>query len=193
MGREVPHITSFMDKGFYPAPFIMFKDKFMSFYEGTSNEKNASACFDAIEAQLINLGIYSDLVMIGAMATVRVEVGKKFLPIEEIGSGDQYEGRKDLGNDVIGDGKRYKGRGYIQLTGRFNYENYTHKIKVDLVTFPEKALVPEVSARIFAQYFKDRDCYNACNAQNWVMVRRKVNGGVNGLTEFLNIINQYLN
>lgn len=40
----------------------------------------------------------------------------------ELASGDDYEGRKDLGNTQAGDGKRFKGAGAIQLTGRYNYQ-----------------------------------------------------------------------
>ena len=47
---------------------------------------------------------------------------------EEIASGKAYEGRKDLGNTQTGDGVRFKGRGYIQLTGRSNYQAYQNSL-----------------------------------------------------------------
>lgn len=56
----------------------------------------------------------------------------------------------------------YKGRGYIQLTGKANYENMTKKLQalgytnIDLVKNPEQANEPEVAAQIAALYYKDR-------------------------------------
>lgn len=47
----------------------------------------------------------------------------------ELASGDAYEDRKDLGNARSGDGPRYKGAGAIQLTGRYNYQQFADFIK----------------------------------------------------------------
>ena len=170
----------------------MIKDQFLSFYLGTPNEKAADECYDAISKALTEIGINSSLTLIGALSTIRTEVGRAFKPINEIASGDAYEGRKDLGNYIPGDGRKYKGRGYIQLTGRANYQNYGNRIGVDLVCHPELALTVDNSAKILAVYFKDRGVNVACDAKNWELVRRKVNGGLNGYDVFLLVINQYI-
>ena len=59
--------------------------------------------------------------------------------IEEIHDGSDYEGSSILGNNQPGDGPRFKGRGYIQLTGRWNYGHYGKMIGVDLVNNPQLA------------------------------------------------------
>lgn len=48
--------------------------------------------------------------------------------LKELASGKAYEGRRDLGNTLPGDGPRFKGAGVIQLTGRFNYEQFAKSI-----------------------------------------------------------------
>lgn len=170
----------------------MNKEQFLSFYAGMPNEAAASACYDNIVAALEMVAINSPLTLIGALATVRTEVGRSFLPVEELASGEAYEGRADLGNTELGDGPLFKGRGYIQLTGRINYAIYGDFLGMDLVDNPSLALNPSIAADILAQYFKQNGCDMACEAKNWPLVRQKVNGGDNGLPLFLSVVNQYL-
>lgn len=161
----------------------------MYFYK---DSESASECYDNISHALSEQGILDNYTLIGALATIRVEVGRSFLPVAENGSGAAYEGRIDLGNTNTGDGPKYKGRGYIQLTGRLNYANYGAKLDIDLETNPDWALDPIVAANILALYFIDHNIPFYCNAKEWTKVRELVNGGDNGLDEFLDIIRQYL-
>ena len=97
---------------------------------------------------------------------------------------------KKLGNLEPGDGAKYRGRGFIQITGRFNYTNYGKRIGIDLEHQPERALEPETAARIFAAYFKDREVYQAARTQDWRAVRKRVNGGYNGYEVFIGVVNK---
>ncbi len=67
----------------------------------------------------------------------------------------RYEGRKDLGNTVPGDGKRYMGRGYVQITGRANYNKASLATGRDLVADPDLALDPEISGHIIVAGMRD--------------------------------------
>ncbi len=60
---------------------------------------------------------------------------------------------RELGNVTPGDGARYAGRGYVQLTGLFNYRKATEKLRalgfnVDLVANPDLAMRPDLAAVI---------------------------------------------
>jgi len=167
----------------------MKKEQFLKFYSGN---KSAEQCYDLVSEALKEQGILTPLTLIGALATVRVEVGRSFRPIREFSTGRAYEGRADLGNVKSGDGLRYIGRGYIQLTGRFNYKYYGEKLGIDLINNPDLLLDPVNSAKALALYFKDRKVNNACNARMWKYARKLVNGGINGLEEFEKVIKQYL-
>lgn len=140
-----------------------------------------------VESALDRAGIYSDLVAVAAIATIAVETGS-FSPVRERGGpaylAGLYEGRKDLGNDVAGDGVRFCGRGFIQITGRWDYTHFGKETGHDLAGNPELAMDPTIAADVLARFFKDRGVPQFAEARNWSAVRRRVNGGMIGWQRF---------
>lgn len=63
-----------------------------------------------------------------------------------------YGGR--MGNNAPGDGYRYHGRGYIQLTGKEQYEAAGKALGLDLVANPALAAEPDNAARIAVHYWQ---------------------------------------
>jgi predicted chitinase len=111
-------------------------------------------------------------------------------PITEFGSRayfNKYEAGtklgKQLGNTQPGDGYKYRGRGFVQLTGRANYQKASTKLAVDLINHPEMALNLPVSTQIMfagmaGGWFTTRKLsdYFAGNKADWVNARRIING-----------------
>jgi predicted chitinase len=64
---------------------------------------------------------------------------------------NRYEGRADLGNVQPGDGKKFMGRGFVQLTGRRNYQDWSKRTGLDLIKEPQLVQEPAVAARILVQ------------------------------------------
>ena len=102
--------------------------------------------------------------------------------VEEIASGKAYEGRQDLGNVKPGDGVRFKGRGYIQLTGRKNYQDYADSgyCVGDLMSHPD--WLTKSPGRMKASlYFWWKNGLNAlADKDDIIAVTKRVNGGLNG-------------
>ncbi len=74
-------------------------------------------------------------------ATVKHEVANTYLPITEYGNTycPRYDG-----------GCTYKGRGYVQLTHRYNYQKMSPVVGVDLVSYPTRALEPEIAYTVMS-------------------------------------------
>ena len=156
-------------------------------------EQNVRTYLPAVIDALKEFGIYTKNTVIATISTIGTEVGS-FAPINEYGDNAyftrMYEGRKDLGNTQAGDGAKYHGRGFIQLTGRANYQYYGNALGVDLVNNPNLALDPKIAARILALYFKNRGIAALAENSNWEGVRRGVNGGLNGWDRFIGLVNK---
>lgn len=104
-----------------------------------------------------------------------------FKTLQEYASGGAYEGRKDLGNVFPGDGKKFKGRGYIQITGRYNYGNCGAYMKEDLLVDPTILLDPDKGFTASLWYWKLHKLDKLAVADNITAITKKINGGVNGL------------
>ena len=150
----------------------------------------------AIDHALNAEGLTDPATRVAAVATVVTEVGPRFRPIREYGNRSyftsMYQGRSDLGNIRPGDGWRYHGRGYIQLTGRANYQAYGRRLGVDLVHQPGMALRTDVGARVLADYFKQRGVAASARRGDWRDVRLKVNGGLNGWWRYRHVVSSLL-
>lgn len=106
-----------------------------------------------------------------------------FRYMEEIASGQAYEGRADLGNTQPGDGKLFKGRGPIQLTGRANYRTYGRALGFDFESNPEMVAIPSVGLLVACKFWEQQKLNVLADADNLTAVTKRINGGTNGLAD----------
>ncbi len=108
-----------------------------------------------------------------------------FRYVEELASGDAYEGRQDLGNTEPGDGKRFKGRGLIQITGRNNYKELSTELMYDFVKNPEDLEKPGPATYSAAWFWWSRHLNRLADIDAFEKITRRINGGVNGMEDRL--------
>jgi putative chitinase len=151
---------------------------------------------------LTDAGLNDKKFILMALATIRAET-ESFAPISEFISRyntspngkpfDLYDNRSDLGNQGPQDGANFKGRGFIQLTGRANYEKYGIAIGLEnkLVDNPELANDPEIASKLLVKFLKDKEIQikEALNENDFKTARRLVNGGSHGLDRFTDSFN----
>lgn len=89
---------------------------------------------------------------------------------------------RELGNTAPGDGKKYRGRGWIQLTGKANYQAAASIAGADIVNNPDLAAGAAVANKTAIHYFETR-VMNRTQANNIQRISRLVNGGTNGMAQ----------
>lgn len=88
---------------------------------------------------------------------------------------------KILGNTRPGDGVKFKGRGYVQLTGRYNYSMAEKELDLPLLTHPELASRPDVAAQIAVWYWNKRVKPNVKDFTNVEQSTKHINPGMKGM------------
>ena len=117
-----------------------------------------------------------------------------FRYMEELANGSAYEGRHDLGNDKpeaisaaaahgTTPGRFYKGHGPIQITGYDNHRQCGEALGLDLVNSPVLLTLPEHGCRAAGWFWKTRGCNELADSGKFEAVTRRINGGLNGLTD----------
>jgi hypothetical protein len=130
------------------------------------------------------------------LATAHHETDRKIQPIREYGgnayftrmydpptAGERPKVAKQLGNDKPGDGARYCGRGFVQVTGKRNYRDWSNRLGVDLVGNPDLAMDLGTATKILVEgsilgTFTGKKLANYIGgaADDWFNARRIING-----------------
>jgi putative chitinase len=97
-----------------------------------------------------------------------------------------YGSRMGNGDETTKEGFKFRGRGYIQLTGKSNYTNFTKFIGEDCVVNPDlvSTKYPLASAAFF---FNNNKLWEICDKgaddATVTAVTKRVNGGTLGLAD----------
>ena len=105
-----------------------------------------------------------------------------------------YANRMGNGPEDSGEGYKYRGRGYIQLTGKVNYQAFDKIVEGDIINQPELVATkyPLLSA---AWYWNSRNLNTLADKGATELevarITRVVNGGSNGLVDRIAKFNKF--
>lgn len=107
-----------------------------------------------------------------------------------------YGGRMGNGDESTKEGFKFRGRGYIQLTGKDNYKNFSKFIGEDTVTNPD--LVATKYPLASAAFFFDSNklwsiCDKGADDDTVTAVTKRVNGGTIGLPDRIKHFKEFYN
>ena len=107
-----------------------------------------------------------------------------------------YGGRMGNGDEASKEGYKFRGRGFIQLTGKANYTNFTKFIGEDCISNPD--LVSTKYPLASAAFFFDSNklwsiCDKGADDATVTAVTKRVNGGTIGLPDRIKHFKKYYN
>lgn len=169
----------------------------LTLFDGSLKKKQVQGLTGLLDYWEQNHAEKDDRWLAYVLATAHHEVDRKMQPIKEYG-GDSYFFRmydiagerpkvaKSLGNLAKGDGVTFHGRGFVQITGRYNYADWENRLGTDLTSSRSKADKVLNLARATEILFegmilgtftgKKLSDYLINVKQDWEGARRTVNG-----------------
>lgn len=150
-----------------------------------SKRPQVEANYESLLAAMADNGINTPQREAMFLAQVIHESGG-FKYLEEIASGQAYEGRIDLGNTLPGDGVKFKGRGIIQIIGRANYGKCSKGlfgVEETLLARPELLANPPDAARSAGWFWSWKGLNRFCDANDFEGLTRRIAGGLSGIVE----------
>jgi putative chitinase len=107
-----------------------------------------------------------------------------------------YASRMGNGDEASKEGFKFRGRGFIQLTGKANYTNFTKFIGEDCIANPD--LVATKYPLASAAFFFDSNklwsiCDKGADDATVTAVTKRVNGGTIGLADRIKHFKEYYN
>lgn len=107
-----------------------------------------------------------------------------------------YGNRMGNGSEASGDGWKHRGRGYIQLTGKDNYEAFDATVPEDIMSNPDLVATKYALASA-AFFFKKNNLWAICDRGSSpdvvTLVTKRVNGGTIGLADRQKHFKEYYN
>lgn len=101
-----------------------------------------------------------------------------------------YANRNGNGPEASGDGWKYRGRGFIQITGRANYQSCSNGLGADFVGEPDLLAQPEFAFRSAGWYWDSRGLNPLADNGDLKTITIRINGGTVGLAERLSLYNK---
>ena len=103
-----------------------------------------------------------------------------------------YASRMGNGPAVTGDGWKFRGKGLIQITGWINHQACGQALNLDLLNKPELLEQPVYAALSAAWFWSSNGLNELADAGRFEDVTRRINGGLNGQADRLDIYQRAL-
>lgn len=153
-----------------------------------ASDKNLNLFLQPLNDCMTKFEINTNRRMAAFLAQLEHESGS-LQYVKELADGKAYETGtalgKMLGNTEPGDGPRYKGRGLIQITGRANYTKLSQALGQDFINKPELLEQPNNAALSAGWFWKMHGLNELADDDNYVLITKRINGGLNGWSERL--------